>query len=147
MARDAAGKAGLPAANLVPARWEDPALGGPSRPPHEDAPLRRQPRFGLPPIPRTIAGGEPAERERIGGRRVDAGRRRAGRPIAGFRDQLADDRVPIAVRIAEMRDRPTEQIFQFLPAGGDFLAGLLARQRGEPGMLERVRADVMSGGE
>lgn len=71
-------------------------------------------------------------------RSVNAGLGSAGGLIARGGDKVADPWVPIAIRIAEMVNRPAKTVLQSLPARGDFFPCLPEGQLAQERMAQRV---------
>src|SRR5258708_36689856 len=94
---------------------------------HPESSPAPKPRLQAGPIARAIAGGDALQGERVYARVVDTKVGRAGGAIAGRADQIADDRVRVAIGITEGLKRHAELILQFFFAGRDFLAPLPQR--------------------
>jgi hypothetical protein len=65
--------------------------------------------------------------------------------VASFFDEIAQAARPFAIRVAEMADSHSEEIFQLLLRGEDFLFGLGRLNCCKHRMRERMRADFLTG--
>src|SRR5581483_200704 len=92
-----------------------------------------------------ITGGDAPEFESGRARCVHAELSGAGAFIPGFEHQLADRRVPIAIRIAEVPNRQTEAVLELFSAGGDFLPRGFAADPREKRVRQGMRANGVPG--